>query len=575
MSTGLQVAGLASNFDWKSFVDQIINVERAPANRLQTEQAANRQKVTLLDSLGTRLTALQTSAAALKADSLFGKRTATSATANSTWGLAAGTDAVAGTYSIAVSRLATVAKSTGAADVGAALNPVSDDVSGLTIANLPIGQAVTAGTFTVNGAQVSVALTDSLQDVLARISTATGGAVTASYSSAADGVTLTAAAGTVMVGAANDTSNFLRALKLNNTGTATVASAARLGAVKTAAPLASANLSTAVTAVDGAGAGTFSINGVAIAYNVNTDSLSAVIARINASTAGVSASYDGVADRLVLANKTTGDLGIAVSETAGGLLGALGLTGGAALTRGTNAEFTLNGGSTLTSLSNTLDATAHGVAGLSVTVDSATTQAITVAADTGAMRGKIEQFITDFNAVQEFIDTNTKITTSAQGRVSAALLAGNREVQDWATAMRRMAFEAVGGLGGAIDRLDDLGIDFKAGTSQLEIEDGAKLDAALAGSTSDVKAFFTSATVGFGAKLDTYLGQLSTKNDDQQDRLNEANRDIDDQIAAIERSLVRRRAIMEEAFIRMEEAQQNLKQQQQSLTNMLSQRSSS
>jgi flagellar hook-associated protein 2 len=575
MSTGLQVAGLASNFDWKSFVDQIINVERAPANRLAAEQASNRQKVTLLDSLGAKLTALQTSAAALKADSLFGKRTATSATAGSTWGLAAGTDTVAGTYSIAVSRLATVAKSTGAADIGAALNPASDDVSGLTIANLPLGQAVTAGTFTVNGAQVSVALTDSLQDVLTRISTATGGAVTAAYSSASDAVTLTAASGTVMIGAANDTSNFLRALKLNNTGTATVASAARLGTVKTAAPLATANLATAITAVDGAGAGTFSINGVAITYNVNTDSLSAVIARINASTAGVSASYDGVADRLVLANKTTGDLGISISEAAGGLLGAVGLTGGAAFARGQNAEFTLNGGATLTSLSNTLDATAHGIAGLSVTADSTTTQAITVAADTGAMRGKIEKFIADFNGVQEFIDTNTRITTGAQGRVTAALLAGNREVQDWATAMRRMAFDAVGGLAGTIDRLDDLGIDFKAGTSQLEIEDGAKLDAALAGRTSDVQAFFTTAGTGFGAKLDTYLGQLSTKNTGQKDRLNEANTDIDDQIAAIERRLVQQRAIMESAFIRMEEAQQRLKQQQSSLTSMLAQNSSS
>ena len=44
---------------------------------------------------------------------------------------------------------------------------------------------------------------------------------------------------------------------------------------------------------------------------------------------------------------------------------------------------------TRNSLSNTLDETAHGVAGLSVTVKSERTETITVAADTSAMRAKI------------------------------------------------------------------------------------------------------------------------------------------------------------------------------------------
>lgn len=573
MSTGLQVAGLASNFDWKSFVDQIMNLERTPANRLEAEQVANRQKVTLLDTLGTKLSALQSSVAALKADTLYGKRTATSSTADSTWGLNAGNDTVAGTYNLAVSQLASAAKIAGAADIGAALNPSSDDVSALTVANLPIGQAVTAGTFTVNGAQITVALTDSLEDVLDAISTATGGNVTAAYSSANDRITLTAASGTVMLGAANDTSNFLRALKLNNNGAASVSSSSRLGSVKPTASLATANLGTAITAVDGTGAGTFSVNGVAIAYNVNTDTLSSVVARINASTAGVSASYDAVNDRVTLANKSTGDIGIAVSEAAGGLLGALGLTSGTTFTRGENAEFTLNGGATLTSYSNTLDASSHGVAGLSVTVDSETTQSITVAADTTSMRKKIEKFIEEFNGVQEFIDAQTRVTTNARGEVNAAALSGNREVQDWATSLRRMAFAAVSGLSGGIDRLDDLGIDFKAGSSQLEIEDGAKLDQALAEKTADVEAFFTQATTGFGAKLDTYLGQLETKNDDQQEALNKQNTSLGDQIATIDRRLAQRRELLESAFIRMEEAQQKLKQQQTSLDAIFAKKS--
>ncbi len=569
MATGLQVAGLASNFDWKSFVDQIMKVEHAPADRLATEQTKNSQKVALLTSLGTQLTALQTSAASLQSGALFGKRTATFSTSGSTWAPAAATDTAAGTYTIVVSQLATAASLKGVNDIGRALYPASNDVSGLTIASLPIGQAATAGVFSVNGKQVPVALTDSLQDVFAAISTATGGDVTATYNRTTDKITLTSASGNVMLGAANDTSTFIRALKLGNNGTGTVTSSAQLGAVKSFATLANANLTTAITAVDGAGAGTFSINGVAIAYNVNTDTLSSVMGRINASTAGVAASYDTVNDRLVLANKGTGDLGISVNETAGGLLGALGLTSGVTFARGLDAKFTLNGGDTLTSSSNTLDATTHGVAGLSVTVNAVDTQTINVAADTSAMRKAIESFITGYNAVQQFIDNNTKVSSNGKGKVSAAVLASNREIQDWGRSLRHMVFDAVAGLTGSVKRLDDLGIDFKPGTNEIAINDGAKLDAALAGKTTDAGAFFTTATTGFAAKLDIFIKKIAQQNTDQQDRLNKTNTSIDDQIAAIERRLEQQRTVMESAFIHMESVQQKLKQQQSSLDGML------
>lgn len=574
MSSGLQVAGLASNFDWKSFVDQIINLERAPAGRLEAEQAVNRQKVTLLDTLGNKLSALQETMRGLKADTLYGKRTAASATADSTWKTSAATDTAVGTYTVAVSRLAASTKLGGASDIGAALNPLSDDVSGLTLANLPIAQSVSAGNFTINGSVVTVALTDSLQDVFDKISTATSGSVTGAYDRTTDTITLTGP-GIVMLGAANDTSNFLQAMKLVNGVGASVTSTSRLGTIKTTAPLASANLAAPITGVDISGNGTFSINGVDIAYNINTDSLTAVIARINGSTAGVTAGYDSTTDRLTLTNKTTGDIGLYVNDPAGGFLEATGMRGGTTFTRGVDAQFTVNGGATRTSRSNTLDASAHGISGFSVTVDSTTTQTITVASDTAALRAKIEEFISDFNEVQEFIDTNTKVATDAKGKVSAAVLSGNREIQEWATSLRRMAFSAVSGLAGSIDRIEDLGLDFKAGSSKLEIEDGAKLDAALQNAGTDVEAFFTTATTGFGAKLDTYLANITDKNDDQQDRINQQNTDIDEQIAAIERHLEQRRALMESAFIRMEEAQQKLKQQQTSLESMLAKSSSS
>jgi flagellar hook-associated protein 2 len=438
-------------------------------------------------------------------------------------------------------------------------------VSGTTLANLPVGNAITAGTFTVNGKQITVALTDSLETVFNGIATATGNAVTAAYDPVTDKITFTGT-GEVVLGAANDSSSFLRSLKLVNNGTNSTSSADRLGTVKTSATLANANFGTAITAIDGTGAGTFSINGVSINYNVNTDSLSGILTSINQSTAGVTATYDASNDRVTITNNTTGDVGVAVDEAAGGLLGALGLTGGGALVRGKNALFTLNDGATLTSTSNTLDATTLGVTGLSLTVNSEMTQTIQVGADTKVMRTKIEDFITKFNDVQEYLETATKITTDGKGKVTPAVLTDNREIQEWGRLLRNMAFAAVGGLTGSVTRLESLGIDFKSGSNSLEIRNGAKLDAALREKPADVDAFFHSATTGFAAKLTSFLTTAGAQNTTQQSNLNKTNTKLDMQMADLERRLSQQRSIMESAFISMEIAQQKLQSQQASLS---------
>lgn len=570
MATDLQLSGLASGFDWKTLVDRLMAVERAPIDRLTTEKNRNAAKVSALTNLGTKLTALQDSSNILSAEGSFGGRTAASTTTSSTWSASASASTSVGAYKIAVSQLATFARRDGAADIGTRIS-ATNDVSGTTLANLPIGAAITAGTFSVNGQAVTVATTDSLQSVFDAISTATSGAVTAAYNPATDKVELTGS-GEIVLGAANDTSNLLGALKLANNGTSAVESSTKLGTVKTTATLANANLGAAITAVDGSGNGSFTLNGVSIAYNVNTDTVAGMLARINQSGAGVTANYDAANDRVSLTNNSTGDIGIGVSETAGGLLGALGLTTGGTLVRGENAEFTLNDGATLTSKSNTLDATAHGVTGLNVTVNTEATQTIQVAADTKSMRGKIEDFIAKFNDIQDYLDAATKITTTSAGKVSTAVLTDNREIQEWGRSMRQMAFAAVGGLSGTISRLEHLGIDFTSGTNKLEIKDGAKLDTALRDKSTDVDAYFRTASTGFAAKFKTFLANVGTANTTQQTNLTKTNTSLDTQIADIERRLAQQREIMTSAFISMETAQSKLQSQQAALSGAFAQK---
>ncbi len=556
-----------TGFDWTTFVDSMMDLERAPAARMEREKISNQTRLNAITALETRLVDLRSAVTELNQDGVFDARAATASAAG--WSATAENGAAAGRYTFAVTQTATTSRLQGAADLGAPI-AASDDVSGVTLSNLGAGLALTPGEFTINGARIAVDLADSLQDLFDKIATGTGGAVSASYDSATDRISLSSAS-PIVLGAANDSSNFLTAARLANNGTGSIASSTALGALNASATLSAARFGTALSP-DGDGAGSFKINGVAIDFNVNSDSLNAVVARINASSAGVTASYDPVADRLSLANTATGDLGISFEDTAGGLLGALGLTSGATLARGRNALFTVNDGAPLVSASNTLSAASHGIPGLAVTASAEGTSTVTVAADSAGMREKIDTFITRFNAVQSYIDDQTRVT-STNGKVNAATLSSNREVQNWSSALRSAAFAAVPGLGASINRLDHLGIDFTSGTSNLVVKDAAKLETALRERSSEVSAFFRQASTGFTARLEglftSYLGSMGSGGllGTQKTNLTKANDLLTQQITDLDRRLAERRTTLEAAFIAMESAQARINQMQTQLSN--------
>jgi len=567
---GISVSGLIDNsFDWQSVVEQLVTIEKMPIARLQNEQAANNDKLASLGALNSLLSDLSASVVDLRSTTLFKSRTATSSTSGSTWSLTASSGATQGSFTIAVSQLATASKRVGASGVSSPLN-ATNDVSGTTIATLATSTAITEGNFTVNGKTISVALTDSLQDVFDRISTETGGAVTASYDAATDKVTLSSA-GEIELGAVNDSSNFLSALQLANNGTGTIASSGKLGSASLTATLAESRLAGSLNA-DVDGNGSFSINGVTIDYNVNTDTLRGILTKINKSAAGVTATYDAANDRFLLTNNATGDTGIGANEVSGGLLDAMGLTGGSTLQRGNDAKFTVNGGDTITSKSNTLTATEHGITGLTIKADSATTQTITVEADTAKMKGALEDFIEKFNLVQSFIETETAISTTADGRVTKATLGGNQEVERWATKLRTLAFGAISGLSSSMSRISDLGIDFDSISSQLKIKDAAKLETMLSENSDDIATFFADTSTGFAQQFSTYLTDLlKTKSGPlaaQNATLIKQNTNLQTQIDALNRRAENQRTLLMNAFLAMQDAQSTAASQQKSIEDM-------
>ncbi|PTX90877.1 flagellar filament capping protein FliD [Opitutus sp. ER46] len=576
---GIQISGLLSDsaFDWKDVVDKLIAVERVPVTNLETTQANNLSEITALGDITTALQELQDSVQAMRSSNVYDMRTVSSDSSTSTWKATSSNGTSLGSYKFEIQTLASTAALQGGADIGASLASSASDLGSLTISNLPIATAVTAGTFTVDGKQISVAATDSLKDVLDRITTATG--ATWSYDSTSDAITLAKGSGSLVLGAANDTSNFLAAMKLANNQTGTITSSGGLGTLKTTATLVQSGLRGAIaeSALDAEGNGSFTVNGVPISYNVNTDTLKSVLDRITASAANVSASYDSANDRVVLTNKTTGDMGLSVSEASGGLLGVLNLTADGAkvptLKSGTNAVFRVNDGDWLTSSTNTLASSAHGIAGLSVTVNSTGAQTLTIESDASSMGSYVEDFISKFNAVQDMIDTYTKTSVSGS-KVTTSLLSGNREVQEWGRKLRTMAFQTLTGLTGSIDHIDDLGIDFDGTTSHLKIKDTAKLTDALTNSPDDVKAFFLSGSSGMVPKMYELITNLKSSGNKEQESLRSDNKAIDDQIDRLETRIATEQARLTKAFIAMLDAQSTAQSQSDALTNAFSSKSS-
>lgn len=568
----LSLSGLASGFDWKTVVDQLIAVERVPQNRVRAEISRNSTELGALGDLKGRLTELQETAKGLNDTALYARRSTSLSDETLNWTAGAADGTPTGTYSFNVEQVATKTRRSGAANVGGSIS-LNSDVSGLLLSNLRMGTDITAGRIHVNGQAVDVELTDTLQDIFDKVATATSGQVGASYDHATDRITLTGA-GEVVLGAGNDTSNFLFATQLYNNGTGNVTSSAPLGTVDLGQPIATGGLPP-VTAVDGDGNGRFFINGTEITFNLNTDSVQALMTRINSSEAGAAIRYDSRDDRFIMENAITGDRGLVLSEDAGGLLASLGLLAGSSETRGQNAAVRINGGPSLIAADNTFDETLHGIKGLSVTAQTEGSQTITVASDTEDLKTRVNDFIASYNDIQGYIEAQTAISIGEDGKVATSTLTSNREVDEIGRRLRSLVFGDNGALAGTIRRLDDLGIGFSSENATLEIRDPAAFDNALAGQLDQIQSLFSDSTGGLAARLDTYIGNITATDgtlDTQIKTIEKENRSLDEQIAAIERRLVQQREALTASFIRMEEAQSAMNSQLQALNNAINQK---
>ena len=385
-----------------------------------------------------------------------------------------------------------------------------------------------------------------------------------SYNQTTDKIEIDGRGTTVVFGSSTDTSNFLQVAELYNNGTDTVSSANKLGRINTSVVLDDSNFDTAVSD-GGSGAGSFKINGVSISFDTSVDSLENVMDRINASSAGVIATYDSTNDRLQLINKSTGDLGVSMSDETGNFLAASGLSSGT-LSRGNNMQFSINGGGTLTSFGNTADESLTGVNGLQLTALKTGSTTITIDSDHTAIQKGITDLIDQYNKVQTFIDTHAGSSTDSDGKVQAGVLFGESEVQTISSQLRSLITGQVASLSAGLNEVNDVGVTTSGYSDSISLSDSGALNDALVGDLDKVKTLFQDSTDGIAVKL---LAFVESQLDDEgvlSDRMNNLNNqatDIDDQVERLEGFVQMRRQAMIDSFVAMESAQQKINQQMQ------------
>jgi flagellar hook-associated protein 2 len=564
-STDLAIAGLASGFDWQSLISQLVQVQREPETLLENQQSTLETKNTALGSIQSALETLQNDVKTLSDPSFFQGVTATSS-APSTATASAATGTAAGTYNFDVTQLASASVLEGAPQT-TPLSP-TDDVSNLTLSSAPFATPVTAGTFTIDGQQITIASTDTLQDVFNQISKATDGKVTASYSGGSEDAITLSSSSPIVLGSDTDTSNFLQAAKLtnsgevDNSGTYTITSSGTLGTVDVTGAMDQSNL--AIPVNDGGnGDGAFEINGVTINYSASADSINDVINRINSSGAGVVAAFNPVSDQLTLTNTSTGDLGISVQDLTGNFLAATGLattTGSNAgtLAAGKNLLYTIGNSNPLSSQTNTITPDSSGVTGLTVTPSSTGKFTVTVAPNTSGIASAITQFVTDYNSAQTAINNQTAVTTNSDGSVTAGPLTGDLGVEQFNSELRGLANSVVSGLSGTVASLNDLGFASNGQNDSLTTSDTTSLDTALTNDLAGVAALFTNPTNGLAAQFTSLLnGAIGTNGTlvSEQASLTTASNDITKQISNIETNVQAYQTQLTNEFVAMEAAE--------------------
>lgn len=394
--------------------------------------------------------------------------------------------------------IADVGGSTLATELGLAVNATSSSKDTGSLKLRFINEASLLKNYRPNGVDVrrgAFSLTDSsgtkhtvtvsstftkLGEVFDAVNTATGGKVTVELNATGDGFNLVDQAGG---------SGQLQIAEVNGGGTA-----ADLGLA----------VGSATTGVDGKSR--LASRSALVVSVTATDTLTSLAEKINSAGAGLSAGLinDGSnfsPHRLLVSSRTTGTAGRFVVDDGGLGLGISDRTVGsdAVLRVGSSSS-----GFLVTSSNNTFSAVLPGLDVTATGVGTGPAQ-VTVASDTGRVVDLVKNFVNGYNDFVSKTATLTKFDTATN---QGGILQGESIVLRVQGVLSELLNDfSLGAPGGDFRSLREVGVTLD-GTGKLSLDE-AKLTDRLNTNPNGVKAFFTTATTGFGAKLKSAIESLT------------------------------------------------------------------
>jgi flagellar capping protein FliD len=284
----------------------------------------------------------------------------------------------------------------------------------------------TAGTLTINGNNIAYTLGETVGQLENAIN-----AVSGLRASIQNGSLVIETTNGAALNISSDTGNFQANFNGGFSGATnyqSVTSESNVGGINPATTLQNENTTVALNTGT-----TFTINGVSITFNPATQNLQDVINEINASKAGVTATWNVSLGELQLVSKNTGPQSIVLGSPSdsSNFLTAFGLnTGGTTTTVGTQASVTYQtasgGSATVYSNSNQVSNVISGVT-LSLLQNTTTPYTVTAAASNQSLIKAINDFVTAYNAAITELNSATAAPVVKTQSVGTPIAAGQTQ----------------------------------------------------------------------------------------------------------------------------------------------------
>jgi flagellar hook-associated protein 2 len=218
---------------------------------------------------------------------------------------------------------------------------------------------------------------------------------------------------------------------------------------------------------------------------------------------------DGTNYRLILTGNETGEtntITIDAGTTLDGTGGTSDFTAASFAENKTasNADFTVDN-LQISRSSNSIGDVIQGMT-INLKKDGGASSTITVTADTDAIKTQIEDFVSAYNDVVDFISTQTDYD-SATG--VSGILSGEGTARGIRERLRSMISGSVSELTGDISMLAQMGINTNSKTGQLEFN-STTFESKLASDLDDIAEFFTYSSSGLADQVYDYIGEITS-----------------------------------------------------------------